>query len=129
MQDNPLQGTTVFVDTMKAIGLDAGTNFLFLSAFDPPSKDLKSMQATYIYGTSEPEILRIKALESIYLIEASTFRADVVVHALTFYKQPFFTETLLTELKRRHKKFIIGPLVEGEMDAALALKPFGIIVP
>lgn len=128
MQDNPLQGTTVFIDTMKAIGLEAGTNFLFISAFDPPSKDLKSQQATYIYGTSDPEILRIKALESIYLIEASTFRADVVIHPLTYFKQPFFTEVLLNELKRRHKKFIIGPLVDGEMDAAVALNPFGVIV-
>jgi hypothetical protein len=128
MQDNPLQGTTVFVDTMKSIGLDSGNNFLFISAFDPPSKDLKSMQATYIYGTSEPEILRIKALESMYLIEAASFRADVVIHALTYFKQPFFTEVLVTELKRRHKKFIIGPLVDGEMNDALALKPFGVIV-
>ncbi|MBC7458630.1 MAG: hypothetical protein H7235_10145 [Bdellovibrionaceae bacterium] len=128
MQDNPLQGTTVFVDTMKLIGLDAGNNFLFISAFDPPSKDLKSQQATYIYGTSDPEILRIKALESLYLIEASTFRADVVIHPLTYFKQPFFTEVLLNELKRRHKRFIIGPLIDGEMNHALALKPFGVIV-
>ena len=128
MQDNPLQGTTVFVDTMKSIGLEAGNNFLFISAFDPPSKDLKSQQATYIYGTSESEILKIKALESMYLIEASTFRADVVIHPLTYYKQPFFTEVLINELKRRHKKFIIGPLADGEMNDAMALKPFGVIV-
>lgn len=129
MQDNPLQGTTVFIDTMKKIGLDSGDHFLFVSAFDPPSKDLKSQQATYIYGTSEPEILKIKALESIGLIEASTFRADVVIYPLTYYKKPFFTETLIQELNRRHKKFIIGPLKEGEMAQALALKPFGIITP
>ena len=127
MQDNPLQGTTVFVDTMKLIGLESGENFLFISAFDPPSKDLKSQQATYIYGTSDPEILRIKALESISIIEAATFRADVVIHPMTFFKQPFFTETLIKELKRRHKKFIIGPLADGEMKDALALKPFGVI--
>ncbi len=128
MQDNPLQGTTVFIDAMKSIGLDAGNNFLFISAFDPPSKDLKSQQATYIYGTSDPEILKIKALESMYLIEAATFRADVVIHPLTYYKQPFFTEILIAELKRRHKKFIIGPLQDGEMNDALALKPFGVII-
>jgi hypothetical protein len=127
MQDNPLQGTTVFIDTMKVIGLESGSNFLFISAFDPPSKDLKSQQATYIYGTSDPEILRIKALESISLIEAATFRADVVIHPLTYFKQPFFTEVLLNELKRRHKKFVIGPLADGEMNDALALKPFGVI--
>ncbi len=127
MQDNPLQGTTVFVDNMKKIGLDSGSNFLFVSAFDPPAKDLKSQQATYIYGTTDPEILRIKALESMYLIEAASFRADVVIHPLTYFKQPFFTETLVNELKRRHKKFIIGPLVDGEMNDALALKPFGVI--
>ena len=129
MQDNPLQGTTVFVDTMKLIGLESGDNFIFISAFDPPSKDLKSQQATYLYGTSDPEILRIKALESIAIIEAATFRADVVIHPMTFFKQLFFTETLINELKRRHKKFIIGPLVDGEMKNALALKPFGVIIP
>jgi hypothetical protein len=128
MQDNPLQGTTAFVNTMKNLGLESGDNFIFISAFDPPSKDLKTQQPTYLYGSSAPEILRIKAMESLYLIEAATFRADIIIHPLTYYKQPFFTETLMTQLEKRHKKFIIGPITEEESPAALALKPFGIII-
>ena len=37
-------------------------------------------------------------------------------------------QTLLADLKHRHKKFIIGPLQDGEMAAAMALNPFGVII-
>lgn len=127
-QDNPLQGTTAFVNTMKNMGLESGNNFIFVSPYDPPAKDLKSQQPTYLYGTTDPEILRIKAMESLFLIEASTYRADVVIHPLTYYHQPFFTETLIKNLEKRHKKFIIGPLADNELATALELKPFGVIV-
>lgn len=128
IQDTPLQITPVFIDTMKKLNLDSGNNFIFISAYEAPAKDLKEIQPTYLFGSSDPEILKIKAMESLYLIEAATFRADFVIHPLTYYKQPFFTETLIHDLERRHKRFIIGPLQDGEMDEALKLKPFGIIV-
>lgn len=127
MQDNPLQSTIVFANIMKILGMEDGHNFIFVSPYDPPAKDLKSFAPTYLFGSTEPEILKIKALESLRLIEAAQFRADIVIHPLTYYKQPFFTENLIQELKKRHKKFIVGPLQDDEVAAALALNPFGII--
>jgi hypothetical protein len=128
MQDNPLQSTPVFIKTMADIGLEDGHNFIFISAYDPPAKDLKTLKPTYLFGSTDPEILKIKALESMYLVEVANYRADIVVHPMTYYKQPFYTETLLANLKHRHKKFIIGPLQDGEMAAAMALNPFGVII-
>lgn len=128
LQDNPLSATPVFIETMTALGLESGNNFIFVSPYDPPAKDLKSQQPTYLYGATDPEILRIKALESLFLVEAATFRADVVIHPLTYYKKPFFTEALVENLNRRFKKIIIGPLEDNEMGDALALKPLGVII-
>lgn len=128
MQDNPLQSSTVFSEVIKNLGFEKGENFIFVSPYDPPVKDLKTFQPTYLLGTSDPEILKIKSMESLYLIEAAQFRADVVIHPFMFYKQPFFTEKLIKNINDRHKKIIIGPDDESEMAAALKLNPFGIII-
>lgn len=128
MQDNPLSGSPVFIDTMKNLNFEAGNNFVFISAYDPPAKDLKELQPAYLFGTTEPEILKIKVMESFFLIEAATFRADIVIHPLTYYHRPFFTDKLINELNRRFKKIIIGPIPESEKAEALKFKPLGIIL-
>lgn len=128
LQDNPLSGSPVFIDTMKNLGFEAGNNFIYISAYDPPAKDLKELQPTYLFGTTNPEILRLKAMESLFILEAATFRADIVIHPLTYYNRPFYTETLLKNIERRFKKVIIGPISENEKDEALKLKPLGIIL-
>ncbi len=128
MSDNPLSGSPVFIDTMKNLGFEAGNNFVFVSAYDPPAKDLKELQPTYLFGSTEPEILRIKAMESLFILEAATFRADIIIHPLTYYNRPFFTDKLIENINKRFKKIIIGPIAESEKEEALKLNPLGIII-
>jgi hypothetical protein len=126
--DNPLQLIKVFLDAMAAAGLESGDQFIFISGYEPPAKTLKEDKPAYLFGSTQPEILRIKAMESLYLIEAATFRADVIIYPLKYYGRTFFTETLITEIKRRHKKFIVGPIADEELNAALALEPLAVII-
>ena len=91
---------------------------MVLSPFDVPMKYLKEKQPTYLFGTTQPEILRIKALESIWLIEASTFRADLVVHPELYYNHEFFTDKLRAELQRRFRRFIVGPVAPEQLESA-----------
>ena len=81
-----------------------------------------------LFGTTQPEILKLKAMESLHLIEAATMRADVLIYPLTYYKKTFYTEALQTELKRRFKKIIVGPVSATEIEEAKKLNPLGIIV-
>jgi hypothetical protein len=62
------------------------------------------------------------------LIVAVTFRADAVIHPLLIRNQIFFTESIVQEVTRRHKKIIVGVIPETEVEQAKAFKPFAIVI-
>ena len=130
--ENPIAGPEIFIEFIVKAGLQESRNFMVTSPFDVPLKFIKEKQPTYYFGTSQPEILRIKAMENLWLVEAATFRADIVVHPPLYYKHEFFTPILLTELKRRFKRHIIGPVTLSELEKIKDLEPaktaFAIIV-
>ncbi len=126
--ENPIAGPDILLAELKKMGFEKAENFVFTSPFDAQMKDLKEKAPAYIFATTSPEILRIKSMESVFLLEASVFRSDIVIHPLNFYKQAFFTETLMTDLKRRFKRFIVGPILETEVEAAKKLNPLGIVI-
>lgn len=126
--ENPAAFEKSFIDYLEKINLNKTENFIFSSPYETPLKTIKEIKPTYLLGTSKPEILKLKAMESLFLLEAATLRADIVIHPLTYYKQPFFTADLITEIKRRHKDFIIGPVNSSEISAALTLKPLALII-
>lgn len=130
--ENPIAGPEIFIEFIGKVGLQESRNFLVTSPFDVPLKFIKEKQPTYYFGTSQPEILRIKAMENLWLVEASTFRADIVVHPLYYYKRDFFTPVLLEELKKRYKRHIVGPVTTDDLEKNKDLEPmksaFAIIV-
>lgn len=126
--ENAIAGHLIFVDELKKLELDKGTQTLITSPYETMAQSIKDILPAHLYATTQPEILKIKAMESLKLIEATSFRADVVIYPLTFYKQVFFTNDLINELNRRHKKIIIGPINTAELEKASSLKPFGIVI-
>lgn len=130
--ENPIAGPELIIEFIEAIGFSKTRDFLIISPLEIPLKFLKEKMPAYLYGSSQPEILKMKAMESLWLVEASVFRADVVIYPLEFYHRDFFTETLIAELKRRYKKIIIGPMTTDEFaanaDRIDAKKPFGVIL-
>lgn len=126
--ENAITGHEIFVDELKKLELIKTDSVIVMSPYEVMAKSVKELAPTLIYGTSQPEILRIKAMESIYLTEAATYRADVVVYPLKFYNRTFFTEELVQDIRRRHKNIIVGPISEAEKDEALKLKPLALIL-
>ncbi len=126
--ENPIAGPDIILNELKKMGFDKENNFVFTSPYDAQMKDLKEKAPAYLFGTTNPEILRIKSMESVYLMEASVFRSDIVIHPINFYREAFFTETLLKDLKRRFKRFIVGPIKPEQIEEAKKLNPLGIII-
>lgn len=125
--ENPIGLENSFDQLLEMIGQKEGHSIIVTSPYEIPLKTLKEKHPTFIFGSSKPEVLKLKAMESLYLIGAATLRADMVIYPLTYYKQPFYTEALMKELKHRYKNIIVGPLEEGELPKALELKPWGVI--
>ncbi len=117
-----------FFYNMQQLGLEKGENFIITSPFEAPIKALKELAPSFVYATTKPEILKIVAMESMHLIEATNIRADIILHPLKIRKQVFYTEDLLAEILRRRKRIIVGPIDRSEIDEALKIKPYGIIV-
>lgn len=126
--ENAIAGHLIFVDELKKLELEKGQQTLITSPYETMAQSIKDILPSHLFATTQPEILKIKAMESLKLIEATSFRADIVIYPLTFYKQVFFTEELMNELKRRHKKMIVGPISSTELQKATDLQPFGVII-
>lgn len=112
----------------KKFELADGKNFIFTCAYDAPIKALKERIPFWVYGSTKPEILKIMAMRSMYLLEALSLRADVVIHPLKIRGYDFFDLDLNSELQKRHKKIIIGPVSSEELELARKLNPMGIIL-
>jgi len=125
--ENAIAGHEIFISEIKKLSLDKSENILIMSPYDVMTKSIKEIAPTFVYGTSQSEILRIKAMESLFLIEAATYRADVIVYPLMHFKKKFFTEALQKELHKRFTRIIIGPISQNDFSQAMELMPFGII--
>ncbi len=126
--ENAQAGHAIFFDELKKLGWEKGYDLIVTSPYEAMASALKDIAPTLLYGSTQPEILRLVAMNSMMLIEAVSFRADIVIHPLQIKNQLFYDVDLLAELSRRHKKFIIGPIKAGEKSVAQQLNPFGIIV-
>lgn len=117
-----------FVYNMQKMGLEKGFNFIVTSPYEAPIKALKEIAPAYIYGSTQPEILKIIAMQSMYVLEAANIRADMIIHPLRIKNQDFFNEDLVNEMIRRHKRIIVGPIKTSEIEKAIKLKPYGLII-
>jgi hypothetical protein len=118
-----------FVYTMKLLGFEKGENFIVTSQYEAPVKALKEVAPALIFGSTEPEILKIVAMQSMFLLEAVSIRADIIIHALKIKNHDFFNEEIVAELKKRHKRIIVGPVATSdEIAQARKLKPYAVIL-
>ncbi|MBY0553052.1 hypothetical protein K2P97_00890 [bacterium] len=117
-----------FAFTMKQLGLEKGENFIVTSQYEAPIKALKEAAPALLFGSTQPEILKIVAMQSMYLIEAVNIRADVIVHPLKIKKHDFFNEELMSELNKRHKRIVVGPVNSEELTQAMKLQPYAVIL-
>lgn len=117
-----------FMHDMKLIGLDKGENFIVTSQFESPLKALKEIAPALVYGSTQPEILKIVAMQSMHLLEATNIRADVIIHPLKIRQHHFYNAEIISEMNKRFKKIVVGPINPEELTAARALKPFAIIL-
>jgi hypothetical protein len=117
-----------FLFNMQQLGLEKGDNFIVVSPFEAPIKALKDIAPSFLFGTTIPEIAKLIAMQSMYVIEAVNIRADVIIHPLKIRNQKFYNEDLVKEMKRRNKRIIIGPISSAEKEEAIKLKPYGLII-
>ncbi|MBL7545045.1 MAG: hypothetical protein JNL11_14605 [Bdellovibrionaceae bacterium] len=112
-----------FIETNKL-----SDHVLINSTIDVVIKSIKEQKPMWIYGTSIPEASRVKSFSTLGLEAAISVRGDVFIAPISYLNRPMINESLVTEMKRRKKYVLIGPVLnDEERKQAEELNPDGII--
>ncbi len=106
------------IDRQLTQGLPAflgKTPFLLQSRYDVVLRATKETFADVPYGSSQSDWLRMNSFSGMApwrggLLPAAPFRGDVYIAPLRWRKIPLIKEELVTEIHRRQKYLIAGPL-------------------
>lgn len=74
-------------------------------------KDLKPME---LYTNSSVDFVKMNFFEALNLLPAMPFKYDIFFGPLMHRNTPIVTKDMVIELKRRHKKVLIGPIGNAE---------------
>ena len=71
---------------------------------------VKDLQPEWVYGTSTPDIMRLLAFDSLFILPSTQFKGDVFIAPFTLQKRPAFNEDIILEMRRRNKRIFLGPI-------------------
>lgn len=102
---------------------------LIQSPYDVILSSLKKQQPLWLFGISDAERVRMRTFESLWLLPAAPFEGDVYVGTFFKKKVELLSENIVSEIKRRGKKLIVGPLKsKEELELALRLGVDGVLI-
>lgn len=91
-------------------------------------RTIKDLKPEWVYGTSQPDLMRLLTFDSIYITPSIQFMGDVFVAPFTLMNRPAFNDSIIEEMRRRHKRIILGPIhTIEELQQARRLKAEGYI--
>ncbi len=124
--DNAENIHKITVELLKKYKL--GKNIVIHSPVEIVLKSIKDLEPLWTFGTSQAEITRLLSLNSLWVLPAASMRSDVYISPLKIMNRDVFSEELNTELLRRKKKIMLGPLLsKEEFDRAKKFNPHGYI--
>jgi hypothetical protein len=125
--DNVTGIHTGLIETLK--GLSPEKRILVQSNYNVILTSVKELEPFWLYGCSQADLMRFLTFESMWVLPATPFKGDVYIAPFILVGRPAFHENTLEELRRRHKKIILGPALDKkEFDDAIRLKSDAIIV-
>jgi hypothetical protein len=111
------------------IGPDFKNRILIQSEFYPVLVSLRDLRPELLYGSSQPDRLRMLAFDSLKLLPAMPFKGDAFVGPIYRNKIRILTPSVVSELRRRNKYLVIGPVsTPQQFDEASTFNPDGIIM-
>ena len=89
----------------------------------------KELEPMMLFGSTTPDLARIKIFNSMWLLPAAPFKGDVLFVGLKYRGRDTIDHDIVMEMKRRFKKVFVGPLsTKEDVQAALALGVDGLFV-
>lgn len=125
--DNVTGIHTGLIDELK--GLAPEKRILVQSNYNVILTSVKELEPFWLYGCSQADLMRFLTFESMWVLPATPFKGDVYIAPFILVGRAAFHESTLEEVRRRHKKIILGPALDKkEFDDATRLKADAILV-
>ncbi len=103
--------------------------FLVQSNYNVIMSSIKNLEPFWLYGCSQADLMRFLAYDSLWVLPAAPFKGDVFISPFKLLGRTAFNEDILTEIRRRNKKIILGPIGnKAEFDDASRLKADGLLI-
>ncbi|WP_255490139.1 hypothetical protein [Bdellovibrio sp. KM01] len=88
---------------------------------------IKSLQPTWLYGTSKPDLMRLMSFDSLWVLPSTQFKGDVFIAPFKIQNRPAFNDNVLAEMRRRKKKIFLVVENEEEFKKAVEIKADGYV--
>lgn len=109
--------------------LNAEERILITSDFSVVTDATKTLLPRVLFGSAPQDVVRLKTLESLWVLPAATLDADVLISPLQRSKIDLISLEITKEMKRRNKRTFLGPLFTKEdVLKAKALRAEGLFV-
>jgi hypothetical protein len=124
--DNAMDVHVTVTDAIAELNPDKRT--IIQSEANVVIDSVKTLKPAWLYGTSVPDLARMLTFDSLYVLPAIQFKGDVFIAPFRVSKRDAFNADIIAEMRRRHKRIILGPLKSAEEYAkAQTYSPDGYI--
>jgi hypothetical protein len=124
--DNAMDVHVTVTDAIATLNPDKRT--IIQSEANVVIDSVKALKPAWLYGTSVPDLVRMLTFDSLYVLPAIQFKGDVFIAPFKISKRDAFNADIITEMRRRHKRIILGPLkTADEYAKAQTYSPDGYI--
>lgn len=124
--DNAMDVHVTVTDAISDLNPDKRT--IIQSDANVVIDSVKTLKPAWLYGTSVPDLVRMLTFDSMYLLPAIQYKGDVFIAPFKISKRNAFNADIIEEMRRRHKKIMLGPLKSAEEYAkAQTYSPDGYI--
>jgi hypothetical protein len=110
--DNAMDVHVTVTDAISDLNPDKRT--IIQSEANVVIDSVKTLKPAWLYGTSVPDLVRMLTFDSLYVLPAIQFKGDVFIAPFKISKRNAFNADIIAEMRRRHKRILLGPLKSAE---------------
>lgn len=101
----------IHTDILKVIEpLNIDSRVLIQSDTSVIISSIKELKPMWLYGCSQPDIMRFLSFDSIFILPATPFKGDVYITPVHLLNRFILKQSVFNEIKRRKKLVLIGPI-------------------
>jgi hypothetical protein len=127
VNDNRLDVQTRLIEAISKA--QASDRVIIVSDYSSIIKSTKVLNPTWLFSLTTNELVKLQFFDQLQLVHSAQIDGDVLFSELKIRGKSSLSPEMVSELQRRFKKVILGPISSrAELEQAQLLKPNGFFV-